>query len=64
MNLSIIDEYQYELNNILKEYIDVIYSQLNSPKYYFDFSKYSNNYFIEKYKLGDIFIVNEIYEYI
>ena len=62
MNLSINDEFEYELNSQLKEYIEAIYAQLNSSKYTFDYSKY-NKEFMKKYKLEDNLIANEVYDY-
>ena len=63
MNLNITDEFEYELNSHLMEYINVIYSQLNSNKYNFNFSKYNKD-FIKRYNLEDNFIPNDIFDYI
>ena len=63
LNLSIIDEFEYELNNQLMDYIEAIYAQLNSYKYNFDYEKY-NKEFLKRYKLEDNLIANELYEYI
>lgn len=62
MNLSITDEFEYELSNYLKEYIDAIYSQLNSEKYSFKYN-INNNDFIKRYNLENNFIPYEVYDY-
>ena len=64
MDITTKEEYEYELNSNLREYIDVIYAQLNSSKYNFDYSKLINKDFLERYKLGDNFIADEVYDYI
>ena len=63
MNLSIEDEFEYELSAYLKEYLDAIYSQLNSEKYNFNNNIYHND-FIKRYNLENNFIPNEVYDYI
>ena len=62
MNLSIKEENEYELNKQQMEYIDVIYSQLNSPKYNLNFQY--NKEFLEKYNLEDNLMAHEVYNYI
>jgi len=62
MNLSITDEFQYELSDYLKEYINAIYSQLNSKRYNFNYNK-NNNDFIKRYNLESNFIPNDVYDY-
>ena len=64
MDITTKEEYEYELDSNLREYIDVIYAQLNSSKYNFDYSKLVNKDFLERYKLGDNFIADEVYDYI
>ena len=64
LNLSITDEFEYELNDYLKEYIDAIYSQLNSKKYTFNSNIYYHNDFVKRYNLENNFIPNEVYDYI
>ncbi len=61
MNISNKEEYQYELNKQQKDYIEAIYSQLNSPKYKFDI-KY-NKEIIERYKLESNLIPNDVYNF-
>lgn len=60
-NISEKEEYEYKLSSHLMEYIDVIYSQLNSNKYNFDINKI-NKEFIQRYKIQENFFANELYD--
>ena len=62
-NISSTEEYEYNISRYLMEYIDVIYSQLNTSKYNHDYNKYNKD-FIKRYKLEENFIANDIYDYI
>ena len=63
MNLSLKEEYEYNLNNHQMRYIDAIYSQLNSYKYNFDFSKFGK-FVLERYKFIDNLMASELYDFI
>ena len=62
-NKSSTEKYEYKLSKNMMEYIDAIYSQLNSSKYAHDYNKYNKD-FIQRYKLKENFIANDIYDYI
>ena len=62
-NKSSTEEYEYKLSKNLMEYIDAIYSKLNSSIYTHDYNKYNKD-FIQRYKLEENFIANDIYDYI
>ncbi len=62
-NESITKDLEFKINDYLKKYIDVIYSQLNSSKYYNYFNKVNKD-FVKKYKLQENYIANEVYDYI
>ena len=56
-------DYEYELSKEKMEYIDVIYSRLNSSKYNFDTEKFDKD-LIKKYQLEGGLIASELYDYI
>ena len=56
-------DYEYVLSKEKMEYIDVIYSRLNSSKYNFDTEKFDKD-LIKKYQLEGGLIASELYDYI
>ena len=54
---------EYELSKEKMEYIDVIYSRLNEPKYNFDTDKYDKD-LIKKYNIEGALMASEMYDYL